>query len=443
MSYSTRMTKRNNRMAKRNLKKVRNLADACDFDKIFSLENLVKSFKKCYSGVSWKDKVVLAWLTLPVFISELYDSLFKGTYRKDKVKHFVHIERGKARHISPVSFRDRVVQRTLCDNSLIPLLERLLIHDNAASVKGKGTDFSRERFLVHARKALVNYKDPYIIVFDFSDYFNSISSVAACEKILKEYYKITRLLGKSLDNRLARLIRIFIMDENGLGLGNQTSQIAAIFYCNKIDHWAIQQGYFARYMDDSYLMVDGYEKAQKCLETYNNMSKELGLTLNLRKTKILKLENNNIKWLKRIYKFVKVNNSELLFTANNRVKAINNGSNSTKNVKNYKNFRVLARLGDNSTLLYSIRVVHKSLKFAIRHAKKAIEHVAKWELEKSNYYHSHNDNCLFYSTAMAEFNSFKDLAATTTNNGGGLWRKMHRSLKKLIARKILQPTVNC
>lgn len=439
MSYSARMAKRNRRIAKRNLKKARNLADALDFDKIFSLENLVKSFKKCRSGVRWKNKVVLATLSLGTFIGEIYDSLMGNSYEKDKVKHFVHIERGKARHISPVSFKDRTVQRTLCDNSLIPIIEPLLISDNAASRTGKGTSFSRKRFLVHARKALVRFKNPYIVVFDFSDYFNSVSSLAACHFILKEYYKAAKICDKPLDPHLVKNIEMFITDEKGLGLGNQTSQLAAIFYCNKIDHWAESQGFFARYMDDSYLMVDGYEKAQKCLETYNNMAKELGLTLNLRKTKILKLENSNIKWLKRIYKFVKVDNSKLLFTANNRIKAVNDSSNPIKNVKN---FRILARLENNSTLLYSIRVANKSLKFSIRHAKNAVEHVAKWELEKSNYYHSHNNNCMFYSTAMAELNSFKDLATTTTNNGGRLWRKMHRSLKRLIARKILQQTIS-
>lgn len=418
MSYSTRMTKRNRRIAKRNLKKARNLADALDFDKIFSLENLVKSYKKCRSGVRWKNMVILAGLTLPIFLGKLYDSLYNETYKKDKVKHFVHIERGKARHISPVSFKDRIVQRTLCDNSLIPILEQLLIYDNAASRTGKGTDFSRKRFLVHARKALINYKDHYIIVFDFADYFNSVPSLAACHLIIKEYYKAAKICGKSLDPRLVKLIEKFIMDEKGLGLGNQTSQLAAIFYCNKIDHWAETQGFFARYMDDSYLMVDGYEKAQKCLETYNNMAKELGLTLNLRKTRILKLSNTNIKWLKRIYKFVKVDNSELVAS------------------KNYKNYDVLARLEDKNVWLYSIRIANKSLKFAIRHAKNAVEHVANWELEKSNYCHLHNTHCKFYSTAMAEFNSFKDLANTTTNHGGGLWRRMYKSLKITIAKKV-------
>lgn len=152
------------------------------------------------------------------------------------------------------------------------------------------------------------------------------------------------------------------------------------------------------------------------------MAKELGLTLNLRKTRILKLSNTNIKWLKRIYKFVKVDNSELVAS------------------KNYKNYDVLARLEDKNVWLYSIRIANKSLKFAIRHAKNAVEHVANWELEKSNYCHLHNTHCKFYSTAMAEFNSFKDLANTTTNHGGGLWRRMYKSLKITIAKKVFFDT---
>jgi hypothetical protein len=46
-------------------------------------------------------------------------------------------EQGKTRHIKSVHISERVVQKYLCGNALVPVLSRSLIHDNRASVKTK------------------------------------------------------------------------------------------------------------------------------------------------------------------------------------------------------------------------------------------------------------------------------------------------------------------
>jgi hypothetical protein len=48
-----------------------------------------------------------------------------------------------------VHISKRVVQNCLCDNVLVPLLSNQLIHDNGASVKGKGVHFALRRLIVH------------------------------------------------------------------------------------------------------------------------------------------------------------------------------------------------------------------------------------------------------------------------------------------------------
>ena len=51
----------------------------------------------------------------------------------------------KEREIQAISYWDRVVQHSLCDNYLTPLLEKHLIYDNAACRQNKGTHFAIRR----------------------------------------------------------------------------------------------------------------------------------------------------------------------------------------------------------------------------------------------------------------------------------------------------------
>jgi hypothetical protein len=57
--------------------------------------------------------------------------------------------RGKTRHIKSVHISERVVQKRLCGNALVPVLSRSLIHDNGAFVKNKGVHFALRRLIVH------------------------------------------------------------------------------------------------------------------------------------------------------------------------------------------------------------------------------------------------------------------------------------------------------
>lgn len=82
--------------------------------------------------------------------------------------------------------------------------------------------------------------------------------------------------------------------EKSMGIGSQISQIVAVSYPDSIDHFikqALGIKYYARYMDDSYLIHRDKEYLNKCREVLIEKYAELGIVVNPKKTQLLKLSN--------------------------------------------------------------------------------------------------------------------------------------------------------
>lgn len=246
---------------------------------------LMTASKKARSGITWKASVQRYIMNTLKNVTETHKKLLLGEdVRKGFIK-FDIIERGKLRHISSVHFSERVVQRSLCANALIPVLTRGLIYDNGASLKNKGISFALNRLTTHLHR---HYRkcgnEGYVLVIDFSDYFGRINHEVV-KKILLENFT---------DERLISLGMSFVdaFGEAGLGLGSETSQIFAVDYPSKIDHYIKEvlriKGY-ARYMDDSYLIHLDKEYLKMCLVKLKDKLAEIGIVLNPKKTRIIKL----------------------------------------------------------------------------------------------------------------------------------------------------------
>lgn len=278
------------------LKKKEELSKQYNFEKVADFESLRKAFYKCRKGSNWKASVQRYGSNI-LRNSVLYSDTLKNG--KDISKGFVEFdicERGKKRHIMSVHISERVCQKSLCDNSLVPLMEKTLIYDNGASQKGKGTEFAARRFkealLAFYKKYHTN--NGYIIMGDAHDYFGSLDHDYVEEIVRKNV----------LDKRAADLSTSFIKPfPRGLGLGSQTCQIEAVAYANAIDHYAVNipdcEGY-GRYMDDWYLIIKDKEKARKYLKCIAEKYKEIGIQMNSKKTQIIKI-SRGITWLQDRY----------------------------------------------------------------------------------------------------------------------------------------------
>lgn len=287
---------------------------------------LFDAMKASMKGSAWKlepQKFYHNWL---INLYDLKNELKEHTYQTSPCSEFTLNERGKIRHIHGNRMRDRVVRHALCDEVLTPCLDKYLIHNNGASRKGKGIRFAREMF----ERDLHNYwlenrtNDGYIGFVDFSKYYDNIQHDKIKENIYPRIPEDTHWLmdeiirGFEIDvsymsdedykNCLEMKFNSVnyyetITDEQKTGekmmkksvnIGDQTAQNIGIFFPTPIDNYCkIVKGLkrYGRYMDDTYFIVRTRKEALEIIEGIKDQAKRLGIFINDRKTRIVKLSD--------------------------------------------------------------------------------------------------------------------------------------------------------
>lgn len=252
--------------------------------------------KKCRKGVMWKDSVARYVNNGLVSVLKLKDSIESGQYKIDDYHEFI-INEPKRREIVSTKFKDRVFQRSLCDNYTYDAITRQFIYDNGACQIGKGTDFARDRLECLLQRHFRQYGNTgHILSCDFKNFFGSTSHAIAkdvivdCvnnEWVLEHIYNIIDSFNQGEDA------------EVGLGLGSQVTQLVQLAVLNKLDHMVKEdfkiKGYL-RYMDDMILIHPSKQHLNDCLVKIKKYVETLGLTLNKKKTQIIKI-NQGVKFL--------------------------------------------------------------------------------------------------------------------------------------------------
>lgn len=298
-SEERRIARRRRRMEKRRQSESKKLTPYDNFSLVADPDNLYEAFRKSKRGVSWKESVQRYELNLLKNIAETRRKLLAGEDVTHGFVEFDLMERGRLRHIKSVHISERVVQKCLCDQVLVPLLSRSLIYDNGASLEKKGLHFAIRRLITHLSRFFRrngHSNSGYCLSVDFSRFFDTIRHDA-----------LLQMQGRVIqDRRIIKLVRDFITpfgDGKSLGLGSQVSQISAIFYLNKMDHYikeVLRIKYYGRYMDDLYLIHRDREYLVRCLDAIIRICSPLGITVNTRKTRITKLKDG-VRFLKGIY----------------------------------------------------------------------------------------------------------------------------------------------
>lgn len=272
-----------------------------DYETLTDLNLLYDAFQKSKKGVDWKCSIQRYEANVLPELMKLRKALVDGTYKQKPFFEFDINERGKHRHIKSLHISDRVLQRALCDYVLIPTFYRYLIYDNGASVRGKGIEFTRQRLVTHLQKYYRKHGNKgYVLLLDYSKFFDSIPHDKLMEMIRE----------KISDERLIKLLKDMIdtFDEgNGrsLGIGSQVSQIFGIYYPTRIDNYVkVVKGckYYGRYMDDLYVIHQDKAFLQDLLKDLIRLSDEMGLTVNIKKTQICRIDKG-FRFLK-LYHFV-------------------------------------------------------------------------------------------------------------------------------------------
>ncbi len=276
------------RIAERKEKKGKFLAQYNDFNRIANCDNLYKAFKLSRRDVNWKESVQRYENYALQNILEAKKKLLNGeNVQKGFVEFDIH-ERGKIRHIRSIHISERIIQKCLCDEVLVPIMTKGLVYDNGASVKGKGISFAMRRLRCHLSRFYRENKSNkgYALVIDFSKYFDNI--------LHNKLFEMQR--ANITDDRIFNLYKKFITvfgDGISLGLGSQVSQISAIAYPNKLDHYCkemLRIKYYGRYMDDTYLIHNDKSYLERCLAEIKRICDGLGIRLNAKKTRIVPLD---------------------------------------------------------------------------------------------------------------------------------------------------------
>ena len=200
-------------------------------------------------------------------------------------------------HITSNNMVDKTINHLLCDNVLSPAISPYLIYDNGASQKNRGVAFHRKRFETHLHQYYRKYKsnEGYILLIDFSGYYASIPHDLCLKKLQYFLRKVNPEEAKITMWILKNLFDVFNIDnKNGKGvdIGSQPSQNIGISYPSQIDNYIkIVRGckYYGRYTDDSYIIHQDKEFLKQLLKEIKIISSKLGLIVNDRKTRIVKL----------------------------------------------------------------------------------------------------------------------------------------------------------
>ena len=296
-----------------------------NLEKLSDANNLFDAFLKAKKGSDWKYSVQRCEANLLSTIYNLQKSLRDGTYKQQPFYEFIMRERGKIRPIRSQPIEDRIVQRSLCDNILLPAIRPCLIHDNGASLKGKGVSFTRKRLKAHLEKYLRRYDDGYVLLVDFSKFFDNIphkellsmiqarlgkdtSLYSLIESVLlyfrpdvsymsdNEYVEAANVPFNTLTHR--ERVQAYSGQEGlrfldkSMAIGSQISQIAGVFYPSRIDNFfKTRCGYwfYGRYMDDVYVIHHDKKRLQRILDEFIEQAEQLKIFVNKKKTQIEKL----------------------------------------------------------------------------------------------------------------------------------------------------------
>ena len=296
-----------------------------DYDLLYDLDNLYDAYRNVLSASRWKESTQRYDEDALFRLYNLRYKLIEEKYRPSEPHKFICYERGKLRLVESACLDDKIVQRCLCDQILLPRVRPKLIYDNAASLEDRGTGFFRKRLDIHLQEFTKEHgTDGYILLIDFRKFFDNLQH----EKLIEMYRELID------DERVIRLLWMY-MDQNkvdvsymsdeeyancmnvpfnsiayldvpdrlktgqkfmrkSMGIGSQVSQISGVLYPHRIDNYCkVVKGIrpYGRYMDDIYVIHESKEFLWELLGEIKEICKEYGLFINEEKTQVVSLKH--------------------------------------------------------------------------------------------------------------------------------------------------------
>lgn len=298
MNSDERRAARRKRREEKRAEKRRERIEGCTLERVADLNSLYDAALKAKRGVTWKASVQRYQMRVLRNISKAHDDLLAGNDIRRGFTEFDIMERGKHRHISSVHFSERVIHKSLSRNALVPAIVPTFTSGNSANISGRGTDYAIRRLKKQlARHWRKHGSDGYILLVDFRDYFANI-----------DHNAVKGVVRSALDDERVIALTESLIDAHGdvgLGLGSEPNQTLAVALPNRIDHWAEEMPRLeatGRYMDDSYYIDMDKQKLRVVLACIEILCEDLGIKINHRKTRIVKL-SRGFRFLKKRFSY--------------------------------------------------------------------------------------------------------------------------------------------
>lgn len=229
------------------------------FQDIIKIENIRKADKKARRGKLKQHGVQKHLQNQENNLEILRQSIINGSVKTSDYKTFICYD-GKERLISRLPYYpDRVYQHSLV-NILEPVFYKIFSSDSYSCIKGRGV----HKASYNLRKYLKDIKGTkYCLKLDIEKFYPSVDN-----NILK-----IKLRRKFKDEKILRMLDEIIDSNQGLPLGNITSQFFANYYLTWFDRFIredLKVRYYLRYADDMVLLSNNKEHLHESLKKIEN-----------------------------------------------------------------------------------------------------------------------------------------------------------------------------
>lgn len=257
----------------------KSFAEICEFEVLYNAYRAARRGKRSKQSAAQYEANVLA-------LTERLSYILKTKkYIPSKFEIF-YVHEPKRRLVQAPAFVDKVVQHAIVDNTVYEAITHSFIPANCASQINKGMFFGLDCL----KRYMTRYwrregtTDGWVLKCDVRHFFASID-----HDLLKE--KLRKVV---VDDDIFELLCVYIdASADGLPLGYQTSQLFALLFLDKFDHFVKERlriKYYCRYMDDFFLIHRDKEYLQYCKKEITDFLGGLYLELN-EKTHIFPLRH--------------------------------------------------------------------------------------------------------------------------------------------------------
>lgn len=247
------------------------------FESITEFSHLYDSFHRAIKGKRFRSQVALYKLNLEENLFLLQERLRDGSYEFGPYRGF-YVHEPKYRYIESAYFENRIVHHAI-HACIEPWLDPCLYEHSYACREGRGT----HRAMLTLKGWLKNKKLKYYLKCDVKKFFPNID-----RDVL-----LSILERKISDERLMALLTKLILTapgENGIPIGNLTSQLLANVYLNELDQFIkrkLRVKHYVRYMDDFIMLLETKDEVREHIKEINDfLNKKLKLQLSPHKTRM-------------------------------------------------------------------------------------------------------------------------------------------------------------